>query len=278
MKKYLFIAVIALCVSLFVYFNREPKKVDLVPVLRVGVECDYPPNNWEEKFSSAFNVPVSNHEGFYADGYDVQIAKLTAGELGMTLELKKVSWNDLLPSLKNGEIDAVFSGMLDTVERRKTVAFSEPYEVKETEYAVLVNKESPYYNARTFNDFKGAKIIAPRGTNLDSVIEQIPGAIHAKPTETVQDMLNAVSGNKVDGAVVNLDTGFSYEMAGVNLRLIRFPKGEGFKLGFHGICAGLRKKDTALLNKINIALSNISVSQRRKIREDVSLRMWESLK
>lgn len=278
MKKYAATVLIIICASLF-FFTREPEQTEKKPVIRVGVECDYPPNNWEEKFKSATNVPLSNHEGFFADGFDVQIAKIVADELKMTLELKKVAWNDLLPMLEQGEIDAIFSGMLDTEERKKIVDFSDTYETREVEYAVIVNKSSPYYNAFMFSDFAGAKIIAPRGTNLDAVIDQIPGVIHGKPTETVNEMLEAVGNNEADGAVINFDTGLSYEMAAYgNLRVIRFPKNEGFKLGFHGICAAVKKDNRELLNKINKALGNIPISKRRSIRDSVSARMWEGLK
>ena len=277
MKKYIFLAVLVLFVSSFLHFRKDDAPQPSQPVLRIGVECDYAPNNWEEKRPSDFNVPLSNHEGSYAEGYDIQIAKLVAADMGVRLIVRKIAWNDLLPSLENGEIDAIFSGMLDTEERRKQIAFSDTYEVSATEYTIIVNNASPYVSAKAFSDFAGARIIAQKGTNLDAVIEQIPGVIHEKPTETVQEMLDAIVHSKVDGAVINVDTGRTYEAAYKNLTMIRFPEGRGFKLGFHGICAGVRKNDTELLHRINKALVGITRNERRRIMNDTVSRLLKGI-
>ena len=42
---------------------------------RVGMECAYAPNNWQESEATDSNVPVENVAGTYAEGYDVQIAR-----------------------------------------------------------------------------------------------------------------------------------------------------------------------------------------------------------
>ena len=277
MKKYIFLAVLVIFVSSFLYFREDDTAKPPQPVIRVGVECDYAPNNWEEKRPSEFNVPLSDQEGSYAEGYDIQIAKLVAADMGVKLIVRKIEWNGLIPALKNGEIDAIFSGMLDTEERRKQIAFSDTYEVSATEYTIIVNNNSPYVSAKAFSDFAGARIIAQKGTNLDAVIGQIPGVIHEKPTETVQEMLDAIVHRKVDGAVINVDTGRTYEAAYKNLTMIRFPEGSGFKLGFNGVCAGVRKDDTELLHRINKALGGITRNERRRIMDSTVSRLLKGI-
>ena len=56
---------------------------------RVGMECAYAPNNWQESESTDSNVPVENVAGTYAEGYDVQIAKAIAEGLGKELVIVK---------------------------------------------------------------------------------------------------------------------------------------------------------------------------------------------
>ena len=46
--------------------------------LRVGMECAYAPSNWQESEASDTNVPVEGNPGAYAEGYDVQIARIIA--------------------------------------------------------------------------------------------------------------------------------------------------------------------------------------------------------
>ena len=265
MKKFIAIAAVFACAFVTVYLICGNNEAPSRPVLRVGMECDYAPNNWEEKKPSDFNAPLSNEEGAYADGYDLQIARRVAESMGATLEVKKIAWNDLLPSLIKGEIDAVFSGMLDINERRRLAAFSEPYEVSRTEYCVVVNTSSPYANARRMTDFSGAKFTGQKSTNLYSSIGQMPGAIAMPAVDTVTEMLDAVTGGKVDGIVINLDTGRSYEATYPNLKVVRFPENEGFIVGFSGICAAVRKEDTELLHRINRAIDGLTKSERQKI-------------
>ena len=277
MKKYVVLLILIAGMYVYVQLNGNVEEVPVKPVLRVGVECDYVPNSWEEVKPSKSNVPISNQKGYYAEGYDIQIAKIVASELGVTLEVKKIAWNDLLPSLNNGEIDAIFSSMLDTEERKKLASFSEPYEVKKAEYGIIVDSVSPYIIARTLKDFSGARIIGEKGTKLDEVIDQIPGVIHLKPTAKVQGMIDAVLRDEADGAVIDTDTGNYYELTNKNLTMIKFSENEGFELGFTGVCAGVRKDDTELLHKINIALEKISRSERQKIMDTATSRMMTNL-
>ena len=46
--------------------------------VRIGCEFAYVPYNWEEDSATEYNMPIENHDGFYGDGYDVQIAKRVA--------------------------------------------------------------------------------------------------------------------------------------------------------------------------------------------------------
>ena len=277
MKKYVVLALFCCFIGGFIIFSRTEQEISAPKILRIGVECDYAPNNWEENNPSEYSVPLSNHQGYYADGYDIQIAKIVADNLKCTLEVKKLAWDHLIPALLRGEIDAIFSGMLDNKERRRMINFSDTYEVSETEYAVIVNTSTKYVMASKLTDFKGAKFTGQKSTNLYSAISQVPGAIALPAVDTVTEMLEAVTSGRADASVINLDTGRSYEVVHKNLKVIRFPKGRGFNVGFSGICAGVRKNDKELLQKINEAIDSIKKSERRSIMEKVVARLWKNL-
>lgn len=277
MKKYVVLALFCCFIGGFIIFSRTEQEISAPKILRIGVECDYAPNNWEENHPSDYSVPLSNHQGYYADGYDIQIAKIVADNLKCTLEVKKLAWDHLIPALLRGEIDAIFSGMLDNKERRRMINFSDTYEVSETEYAVIVNTSTKYVMASKLTDFKGAKFTGQKSTNLYSAISQIPGAIALPAVDTVTEMLEAITSGRADASVINLDTGRSYEVVHKNLKVIRFPKGRGFNVGFSGICAGVRKNDKELLSKINDAIEGIKKSERRSIMEKVVARLWKNL-
>jgi len=60
-------------------------------------------------------------------GFDVDIAKLAAKELGVEIEIKDIEWTGLIPSLQSGKVDMIISGMTATLERAKAVTFSQAY-------------------------------------------------------------------------------------------------------------------------------------------------------
>ena len=75
------------------------------------MECAYAPSNWQESAATDTNVPVENVAGAYAEGYDVQIARILADQLGKELVIVKLSWDGLIDALNQGQIDAIIAGM-----------------------------------------------------------------------------------------------------------------------------------------------------------------------
>ena len=246
-------------------------------VIRVGVECDHAPYNWEEKTKSDSNAPLVNNPGFYAEGYDVQIAKAVCEKIGAKAEFYKVNFDDLINALNIGEIDAIFSGMVDTDERKEKIDFTVPYEVTKTEYAAVVNTKSRYASAKSIRDLEGARMIAQKNSRFDAVIEQIPNVKHLPPLESQTSIIMEVMNFNADGTVVNYDTGLSYEKTYPNITVIYFPDDKGFELGFTGLCAGVRKSDKKLLDEINYAIESISYRQRQRIMDSTITNLWKHL-
>ncbi|MBQ6739024.1 MAG: transporter substrate-binding domain-containing protein [Synergistaceae bacterium] len=272
MKKIIIFVVLVLG-AVYFFSNKYFYKP---PVLRIGSECDYIPNSWEENFQSDSNIPVTNHKGYYAEGYDIQIANLVAKELGMTPSVVKLKWEDLIEALLRREIDVIFSSMLDTEERKRLIDFSIPYELKKTEYAVMVRKDGKFADITKLEDLYQARILSQKGTYFEDAIEQIPGAVKATPVITVSDMIEELDNGKVDGIVIDVDTGTTYEKMDDDLKLITFPEGEGFIIGFSGVCAGVRKNDRRLLERIDTAISKITLRTRQKVRDQVISKVWHN--
>ena len=224
MKKFILpVAVLAvMCFVAFFYFDLTSKNSLSI---RVGVECGHAPYNWEEDKKSETNVPLTNKKGFFAEGYDVQMAKLIAKKIGAKIEFKHVHWDNLISALTQGEIDAIFSGMVDTDERKEVISFSVPYEVRKTEYSVLINRNSKYSYAQSIKELEGARIIAQKDSRFDQVIDQIPNVVHLPALKTSSAVVDEVLFLSADGAVMNYDTGLAYEKTYYkNLKVIRFSE------------------------------------------------------
>jgi polar amino acid transport system substrate-binding protein len=72
-------------------------------------------------------------------GFDIDLARAIAADLGVRLEVRNVKFDSIISELKQGFADLIVSGMTVTPERAQSVRFSEPYFFTVT--ALLLNKE-----------------------------------------------------------------------------------------------------------------------------------------
>ena len=197
------------------------------------------------------------------EGYDGQIARILADQLGKELVIVKLSWDGLIDALNQCQIDAIIAGMMDTAERRESINFSDPY--KETIYSMMVLAGSPYENATSIQDFSGAAVLGQQGTALDDVIDQIEGVEHLSPVGSVPDMISRLQQGTCDAIVINEESAPGYLASNPDFRLITFSEGNGFTLPAKGSCVGLRKSDTELLAQINEILATIDSDARTEM-------------
>ena len=238
--------------------------------LRVGMECDYAPYNWQQVDANDFTAPIADNNG-YADGYDVQIALRIAAALGMDLEVVKTDWEGLIPSLLSGNIDLIIAGMSPTEERKMTIDFTDNY--YQSELVVVVRADSAYANATSLNDLSGAVICAQLGTFHDTVVDQIPGVIHELPKDTFPAMITALKSNTIDGYVAERPGAEADVMANPELTYLQFAEGQGFTASEDdtAIAIGL-VYNSPYKDAINEALAAIGDEERVQIMLDATAR------
>ena len=203
--------------------------------------------------------------GAYAEGYDVQIARIIADQLGLELVVVKMDWDGLIEALNQGQIDAIIAGMADTESRKEAINFTAPYH--ETVYALMVNAGTQYENATSLADFNGASVLGQKDTALDWTIDQIEGVNHLTAVASVPDMIARLQQGTCDAIVINLENAPGYLAANPDFVVISFPEGEGLDPGFKGACVGLRKSDDALLGLADAVLATIDQEQRDELWE-----------
>ena len=94
--------------------------------LKIAMECAYAPFNWTQMtdVNGAVAIQGSN---LYANGYDVQVAKYIAAELGMKLEIYEAKWEALINGVQAGTYTGIIAGMSPTAEREEEVDFTACY-------------------------------------------------------------------------------------------------------------------------------------------------------
>lgn len=231
-------------------------------VIRVGMEAAYAPYNWQTMEESEYTIPIENVDGAYADGYDVQIARLVADALGTEAVAVKLDFDGLIEALNAGQVDLIVAGMSATEERRQSIDFSEPY-FEET-YGLFVQQGSPFEGAATLAEFSGASVLGQKGTILDEVIDEIPGVNHLNPVDTEPDVLARLVQGTCDAATYVQQNEEGYLRANPSLVAIQFAEGDGFATT-SPVNVGVRKDDADTLATVNSVLTDLSEVERQEI-------------
>lgn len=63
------------------------------------------------------------------EGYEPEAAKLVFDHIGEDFEWVYLNWEEMLPAVAAGDVDAVWCGQAITDERARQVAFTEPYAI-----------------------------------------------------------------------------------------------------------------------------------------------------
>ena len=235
----------------------------------VGLEAAYAPFNWSTPTENDFTVAIDGQTGMFADGFDIVMAQAIADDLGLTLVIKAIEWDGLIPALLAGEIDLIVAGMSPTAERSQTIAFSDSYYA--SEQVMVVRTDGDYANATTLADFDGASVVAQLGTLQDDLIDQITNVDHMSALDDYATLTTSLLSNASDAFVAELPVAQGIVAANPDtLTLIRFADGDGFDVTIEDVtvAVGLRQEDTNLLAAINDALNAITTETRNSYMED----------
>jgi putative lysine transport system substrate-binding protein len=236
-------------------------------ILTVGLECGYAPFNWSTTTATDTTVAIEDST-FLCDGYDVRVSQYIADELDVDLEIIKVDWDGLIPSLTSGNIDVIIAGMTDTPSRRETISFSQPY--FETRSVMIVLATSTFATAETVADFEDATVVAQAGTLQNDMIagyEESDGWVQGTAYPTYPDALTALLSRSSGIDAILAEEPFAEQMLaqhGNAIRLITIEDDQGqpnddFLIT---VSVGLRKNDTALLEGVEEALEALTEATR----------------
>ena len=229
--------------------------------LVVGMECAYAPYNWTTSKASDTTVPIANSNGTYADGYDVQIAKMIAKELGVELEIMAIEWDGLIPALESGKIDMIIAGMSPTEKRKLSIDFSNTY--FDSNLVMVVRKDGAYASATSIQNFSGAKITAQLNTFHYDVIDQINGVDKQTAKSDFASLILALQSGSIDGYVCEKPGAVSAVASNTDFTFIEFAQGSGFNCdpADSSISVGMRK-NSSLTDLVNSVIATLSTADK----------------
>ncbi len=232
MKNYLSKSLLALLV-IFLSTNLLANDIDLWKKstlnsiiskgeLRVGMEPGYMPFEMKDKKGRII-------------GYDVDMAKKMAKEMGVKLKLVPTSWDGIIAGLITNKFDIIMSGMTITQARNLKINFANPYivvgqtimmkkslasKVKtakdlDKKGYIVVTKLGVTGEVATRKFFKKAKILTFE-TEADGAAEVLSGRADAFVYDQPYNVLFMT--NKGKGKLIHLDTPLTYEPLGWAIR------------------------------------------------------------
>jgi polar amino acid transport system substrate-binding protein len=157
--------------------------------LVLGTAADYPPYEFHKEINGQDQIV----------GFDIEIAKAIAEEIGVELEIVDMKFEGLLPALVTDDIDFIIAGMVATEERKESVDFSIPYYQAQQRFVV---KAADADTLKTPEDFAGMKIGAQKSTIQENIaMEQFTSAEYIGLSK-ITDLILELKNSKVDGVIL----------------------------------------------------------------------------
>ncbi|ATD54146.1 ABC transporter substrate-binding protein [Clostridium chauvoei] len=226
--------------------NSEKDKLDIIQEkgnLVVGLSADYAPYEFHAMIDGKDTVV----------GFDVDLAKEIAKDLGVKLEIKEMEFDSLVTALPADKIDMVISGMNPDEERKKVIDFSDIYYT--SHHGVIVrNEDKDKY--KTIEDLQGKKVGAQLGSTQAQIAQEKIKEVDLKQLSNVNNLILELKTGKVDALIVEVPVAEMAIKANSELVLadVKFEEESG------GNAVGIKKGSPKLIESVNKTIKRLTDS------------------
>ena len=131
-------------------------------------------------------------------GFNVELTRMIAKEMGLDIEIRLGPWVDVLHDLERGEIDAV-QGIFYSVERDRKFDFTQPHSVNNY---VVVTRRGENDTPVSLSDLQGKSIVVQKGDVIHDYLLERGLESQIFTVENPEDMLRELAEGKHDCALV----------------------------------------------------------------------------
>ncbi|MDE5604372.1 MAG: transporter substrate-binding domain-containing protein [Eubacterium sp.] len=164
-------------------------------------------------------------------GFDADLGRLFAKELGVDVEFLIIDWDNKVQELKDKGIDCAWNGMTITDEVKLNMSVSNAYA---TNQQVVVMKADKIADIKSADDLKGLKIAVENGSAGQGVAEEL-GLDSIALADQAATLLE-VNAGKSDAAIIDstmaaamTGAGTDYADLAAGLQLVDEQYGIGFR-------------------------------------------------
>ncbi len=195
--------------------------------------------------TSAEYPPFEYSEQGVLKGFDVDLARMVAKELGKKAEFHNMQFSSILPALLSGQVDAAISTITITEDRGKNMDFSIPYYFEGM--AAVFKDGNPVSSLAVLKD---KKVACQLGTTMEIWIKKQAPTAELTLLDNNNQAIEALKAGHVevvlmDGAQAAI---FSKKNHGLTYVLIAQAE-DGYGIAL--------QKNSALTSEINLALKNL---------------------
>jgi len=190
------LAVVLMCASVPTMAVELPPEIARQGSLRVAIVPNYPPMEFRDPATNALT------------GFDVELGEALGRKLGVKIVWQETSFDQFMPSIATGRVDAILSGMTDYASRHETATFVD-YLRNGPRFFVQQSRAAEFKDMTTFC---GKRVGASRRTSFPSLIAAWSDAhcagdpIKFVGTEGSGDARTQLKQGRIDAAVQGNET------------------------------------------------------------------------
>jgi len=177
-------------------------------------------------------------------GFDADLAKAIAGNLGVKVKFATMPFADLLPGLEKGNVDMIISGMAMLPWRNRKAAFVGPYYVSGKGILTTAAKAATFKDLQSMNN-PGVKLAALKNSTSEMFLQNAIFLAKRVAVNTYEEALELLMKDEIDALIADYPycavTAFRYREKGLT--------SADFKLTFEPIGIAL-PEDTLLINYV----------------------------
>jgi polar amino acid transport system substrate-binding protein/glutamine transport system substrate-binding protein len=191
--------------------------------------------------------PFETEKDGKVTGFDIDMIKAIAKAENLTVKIKTMPFNGIIPSLQSGSIDAAVAGITIKTSRMKNVNFSNAY--YKSGLSVMVRADS---KIKGFDDLKGHVVATKKATSsVDYMRDHGIDAKYIKQFQNIDAAYQALVTGGADAVVFDNPVNVNFKVSHKQVKIVgKLLTGE-----YYGIA--VTKKEPALLKKINAGLAKI---------------------
>ena len=218
----------------------ERRWVGLHPVIRLGVDADWPPVEFQR-------------DGEYL-GLSADYVKLFNRQLGLNMQpVENLTWNQVMKRIKARDVD-VIPAIVPLDAWRDHLLFTTPY----LSFPFVIFTRTDAGIIRGLRDLAGSRVVVEESTAAKALLQRDYPDIHLLVVQTTAEAVEALSAGRAEAHIGNLITGrYIAQQRGFNNIRVAAPTPYRYDLAF-----GVRKDWPELRDILQRAIDGLTEQQK----------------